>query len=59
MFEHSDIYELYYYTVPFLDVATETTPLQGKDGDGDVFMMLDLPLEREHSGSGTPDNRYG
>jgi len=39
------------------DVATETTPLQGKDGDGDVFMMLNLPLERENSGSGTPDNR--
>ena len=49
----------YTITWPILDVATETTPLQGKDGDGDVFMMLDLPLEREHSGSGTPDNRYG
>jgi len=40
------------------DAATDATPLRSHtDGDGDVFMMLDLPLEREISSDGTPANR--
>eukprot|EP00088_Acartia_fossae_P005922 TRINITY_DN12684_c0_g1_i1.p1 TRINITY_DN12684_c0_g1~~TRINITY_DN12684_c0_g1_i1.p1 ORF type:complete len:609 (+),score=124.99 TRINITY_DN12684_c0_g1_i1:315-2141(+) len=38
------------------DGSAERRP-EGGGGDGDVFMMLNLPLERDVSSSGTPVNR--